>query len=768
MTASCSQYLKGRAMSTDLSKAIAKPDPRVDDLVAQLTLEEKAALAVGRDFWTTVPVERLGIPSIWLSDGPTGVRKAQDATTPGIGSSVPATCFPTASALSASWDVAVLREAGRAIAVEAQAQDVQVILGPGLNMKRSPLGGRNFEYLSEDPVLAGEMAAAFVNGVQGEGVGACPKHFVANECETDRMVADSIVDERTLREIYMRPFEIAVEKSAPLVMMTAYNRVNGVYASENQWLLSDVAKDEWGFHGMFVSDWLAVNDRADGIGAGMHLQMPGAPTAGSIVQAVKDGDISEERLDEIIRELLNVIFAVDAARKPDATFDEQEHHAIARRIAAECVTLLKNDDHLLPVDGAKKVALIGAFAREPRIQGGGSSEVIPTRVDNVHDELVSLTGEGVEVVYAAGYSDPEEPDNALIKEAQAIASVADVAVVVIGLPDSYENEGGDRTHIDLPLAHNALVDAIVQAQPDTIVVLVNGSAVAMPWADRVPAIVEAWLGGQAGGGAIADVLLGKANPSGKLAETFARALEDTPAYLSFPGDANDEMVFTEGVFTGYRWYDARGIEPLFPFGHGLSYTDFAYSGLSLDRESMRDDETLAVSVTVKNVGGRAGKEVVQLYLGERQPRYPRAPRELRAFAKVVLQPGEETTASFQLSGRDFAQYDVANCRWVVTSGEFDISVGASSRDIRQQAMVRVEPTAPVRREFDRMTVLRHWKADERGQAILAQVQEGGSPIGFGDEIDAFMGGLPISKLVMMGMITEEQLRGMLDAVNADG
>lgn len=756
-------------MTSDLSKSLSNPDSRIDDLMSQLTLEEKAALAVGRDFWTTQPVERLGIPSIWLSDGPTGVRKAQEPNAPGIGNSVPATCFPTASALSASWDADLLAEVGRTIGIEAQALGIQILLGPGLNMKRSPLGGRNFEYLSEDPVLAGELAAAFVDGVQGEGVGACPKHFVANESELDRMVSDSIVDERTLREIYLRPFEIAVEKSGPVSMMTAYNKINGVYASENQWLLHDVAREEWGFEGIFMSDWTAVNDRPDGIVAGLHLQMPHAPTAGQIVQAVKDGEVSEERLDEIVRDLLNVVLLLDAARKENAEFDPEAHHEIARRVAGECITLLKNEGGILPIDVAKagRIALIGAFSKEPRIQGGGSSEVVPTQVESVHGELVKLLGDGVEVVYEPGYDDPEERNSALMEDARAVASNADIAIVVVGLPDSYENEGGDRTHIDLPKAHNALVDAIQQVQPNTIVVLVNGSAVAMPWADRAPAIVEGWLGGQAGGGAIADVLLGNVNPSGKLAETFPRKLADTPAYLTFPNDVHDEMVFSEGVFTGYRWYDAREVEPLFAFGHGLSYTTFEYTGLRTDRESMRDDEPLTVSVTVKNIGDRAGKETVQLYVGQRQPRFRRAPHELKAFSKVALKSGEETTVTFHLTGRDFAQYDVAEGRWVVTSGEFDLYVGASSRDIRHATSVHVESTAPVRRTFDRMTVLRHWFADERGREILAQSSTGELKFGFDDSILHFLAGSPISKLVTMGRLSEEQLEQMLEAVNAD-
>ena len=601
---------------------------RSDGLLAQLTLEEKSALTVGRDAWTTVPVERLGIPSVWLSDGPTGLRKLHASDDLSIGNTVPATCFPTESSLAASWDLALVEEVAGAIAAECRAEGVGVLLGPGINLKRSPLGGRNFEYFSEDPVLSGRMAAAFVRGVQDRGVGACLKHLVANEHETGRMYADSIVDERTLREVYLRPFEIAVHEADPWTVMASYNRLNGEYCVESRRLLREILVEEWGFRGIVMSDWLAVNDRVASIDAGLHLQMPGSPTASAVVAAVREGRLDEARLDELVGELLAFVErAAAAAGEPVAAPDLDAHHRLARRAAAAGIVLLKNDGALLPLaESGDGVALIGGFAREPRYQGAGSSEVKPTQVENLHDELPHGT-------YARGYADDEAPDPALLREAQDAARGARVAVVCVGLPPSYETEGVDREHIDLPASHNALVDAVLDVQPNTVVVLMNGSAVAMPWAARAPAILEAWLGGQAGGGAIADVLLGRVNPAGRLSETFPIALADTPAYLDFPGDGDGRSHFTDRLFTGYKSYDARGIEPLFPFGHGLSYTSFEYSGLRV--------AGLNVTLTVANTGDRAGAEVVQLYVRERAPRLRRPDKELRAFAKPELEPGEQ-------------------------------------------------------------------------------------------------------------------------------
>ena len=493
---------------------------RAAELLGKMTLEEKASLTVGRDAWTTQPIERLGVPSIWLSDGPTGLRKVSEAPLIGLGISEIATCFPTESCLGASWDADLVREVGRAIGVECQAHDVQVLLGPGVNLKRSPLYGRNFEFFSEDPVLSGELAAAYVAGVQKEGVGTSVKHYAANECETDRMRSDSIVDERTLRELYLRPFEIVVEKAQPWTIMAAYNRLNGVYCTESSYLLKQIA-EEWGYQGIFVSDWSAVDDRVASVAGGLHLQMPAALTAQPVVEAVRSGRLSETQLDALVLRLLALIRNADTARRPGTTVDFAVHHEIARRAAAESIVLLKNEGSLLPLEGEllEEIAVIGVFAKEPRFQGAGSSQVNPARVENLFDELVRLLGPRGRITYAPG-NGAESEDPALVEEAQAMAQQARAAVVVVGLPESHDSEGLDRPNLGLPAWHDSLVEAVLAVQPRTVVVPVNGAAVAMPWATGVPAVLEAWLGGQAGGGALADILLGRVSPSGKLAETY--------------------------------------------------------------------------------------------------------------------------------------------------------------------------------------------------------------------------------------------------------
>jgi len=767
----------------------ARADTHVEALLAQMTLVEKAALTVGRDVWTTEPIERLGIPSVWLSDGPTGLRKARGAMEIGLGTSVPATCFPTEAALGASWDVDLARAVAGAIATEAQAEGVQVLLGPGVNLKRSPLCGRNFEYFSEDPVLSGEMAAAFITGLQERGVGASLKHLVANESETDRMISDSMVDERALRELYLRPFEIAIAKADPWTLMAAYNRLNGTYCAENTRLLRDIVEKEWGYRGIVVSDWFAVNDRVAGIAAGLHLQMPAAPTAPAIVAAVQEGRLAEDRLDVIVRPLLAFILKADAARRPDTSADLDAHHNLARRAAGESIVLLKNEGALLPLEGdmLAEVALIGAFATEPRYQGAGSSQVVPARpVETIHGELVRLIGAAGKVTYAPGYKlgADDATDATLLEEAQAAARWAAVAVVVVGLPGSYEEEGADRRHIDLPPGHNALVEAVLEAQPRTIVVLLNGSAVALPWAERTPAIVEGWLGGQAGGGAIADVLLGRVNPSGKLAETFPARLEDTPAYLSFPDDGTGRVPFTEGLYTGYRWYDARRIDPLFPFGHGLSYTSFTYSDLTVDRLGDAGAGEVTVSLKVKNTGARAGREVAQLYVREQRPRLPRPDKELKAFAKVALGPGEETLVSFRLCQRDFAVYDPRAGAWTTAGGVFDLLVGASSRDIRLRESVTLEASHAEPARLGRLSPLRDWLAQPAARArlrpVIAAMQrqffgaaaelpaEGATaePPIEGDEsadvTESFVADMPIAKLVMFGALSEQDLARLIE------
>lgn len=693
-------FLAGMARSAG-EQAVS--DANLDRLIAEMSLEEKALLTSGRDAWSTQPIERLDIPFIWMADGPHGLRRAPSTDTWGYGDQAPATCFPTASALSATWDVDLLHEVGQALGEEAGALGVNLLLGPGVNIKRSPLGGRNFEYFSEDPYLSGKLGAAYIAGVQSRGIGTSLKHYAANNLETERMWANSDVDERTLNEIYLTPFEISVREAQPWSVMACYNRVQGTYGTESTRLLADKLKNEWGFEGIVISDWDAVIDRVEGVRAGMHLEMPGKPghlTNDMIVAAVRNRELDETRLDSIVRDILRIVLKAHAEARPDYDQNLDAHHDFARKVAGEAVTLLKNDGDVLPLsnDQVRKIAVIGQFAVNPRYQGNGSSEVKPPRIDNVMEILTREFGDDVEFEYAQGYKLDDDTDFSLIESASSVAAAADVAVVLAGLPLHYESEGIDRTHIELPPAHNRLIEAVVASQPETVVVLTNGSAVAMPWVDKVPTIVEAWLGGQAGAGAVADVLFGHVNPSGKLAETFPVRLEDTPAYLNFPAE-DGEVLYGERVFVGYRWYDARNIEPLFPFGHGLSYTDFAYSDLAVSSDRLSDEETLTVSVRVTNTGKARGKEVVQLYLSDKAASVRRPEQELRGFRKVELGPGESQSVVFELSARDFSYYSTRFDRWLAESGDFEILVGASSRDIRQRKQVALQSTARLNYQF---------------------------------------------------------------------
>jgi beta-glucosidase len=756
----------------------------IDDLLDKLTLEEKAALTVGRDIWSTTPIARLGIPSIWLSDGPTGLRRAPSGAEIGLDNSLPATCFPTESALGATWDADLVREVAQAIATEAQAAGVQVVLGPGVNLKRSPLCGRNFEYFSEDPVLTGRLAAAFVTGLQERGVGASVKHLVANESETDRTLTDSVVDERTLREVYLRPFEIVVEMAAPWTLMAAYNRINGTYCTEHRRLLQDIVVGEWGYRGIIVSDWLAVNDPVAAVASGLHLTMPHVPTAASIVTAVREGRLAEERLDAVVRPLLSFLLRADAARQPGIIADLDAHHRLARRAAAASAVLLKNEGALLPLEGADRedVALLGAFATQPRYQGAGSSQVAPARaVTTIQAALERQIGPAGRVRYAPGYGADGDIASHLIEEAQDMARQAHIAVVVVGLPASYEEEGADRPHLDLPPGHNALVTAVLAVQPRTVVVLVNGSAVALPWAAQAPAILEGWLGGQAGGEGLVDVLLGQVNPGGKLAETFPVRLEDTPAYLNFPDDGTGRVLFGEGLFSGHRWYEGRRIEPLFPFGHGLSYTTFAYSELVVTQVQAADGPALAISLALKNTGARAGSEVVQVYVRERRPLLQRPEKELRAFARVRLDPGEQRAIHFALNARDLAVYDPRSGTWAISSTAFDLLVGTSSRDIRLETSVVLAGIDAPRAPRDRYTPLWVWLADPAsGTALqpafsaLQQMFLGSNdePVaGEGDPHDllhSFLGGMPIAKLVVFGVLSEQDLAAIIARANGTG
>lgn len=661
---------------------------------SDLTLEEKASLTSGADFWTTKAVDRAGIPSIMMTDGPHGLRKQAGGTDHlGLASSVPATCFPPAVGIGSSFDPELIERVGAAIGVEAAIEDVAIVLGPGINIKRSPLCGRNFEYFSEDPLVSGVLGAASVRGVQSQGVGSSLKHFAANNQEFDRMRASSDVDPRPLHEIYLRGFERVVTDGQPWTVMCSYNRINGVYASEDPWLLTQVLREDWGFDGLVVSDWGAVNDRVAGVAAGLDLEMPssGGRTDAQLVAAVRAGELAESVLDTAAQRAIDLVRK--AERRPAVTgpLDVDRHHALAREAAGRSIVLLKNEGGVLPLAPEQKIAVIGAFATEPRFQGAGSSLINPTRVDNALDGLRAAGGD--RVTYAAGFAveggavaASGRSEEELRAEAVAVASASDVAVVMLGLPAAEESEGFDREHIDLPADQLALLDAVIDANPATVVVLSNGGVVALPFAGRVPAIVETWLLGQAGGGAVADVLYGAVNPSGKLTETIPVRLEDNPSYGSFPGEFG-HVRYGEGVLVGYRWYDAKGLDVTFPFGHGLSYTTFEYGRASVTSEA---DGDLVVSIDVTNTGERDGREVVQVYVAPLASAVQRAPRELKAFSSVALAAGETRTVDLVVRREDLAYWDVRVDRWIVEPGVYRVEVAASSRDIRSTSTVDVD------------------------------------------------------------------------------
>ncbi|MDO7905521.1 glycoside hydrolase family 3 C-terminal domain-containing protein [Paenibacillus sp. JX-17] len=680
----------------------------IKQLISQMTLEEKAGMCSGLDFWHLKGVERLGIPSIMVTDGPHGLRKqAQSADHLGLHDSVPATCFPSAAGIASSWDRDLIEKMGQALGEECQAEDVAVLLGPGANIKRSPLCGRNFEYFSEDPYLSSQLAASHIRGVQSQGVGTSLKHFAVNNQEHRRMSVDAVVDERTLREIYLASFEGAVKEAQPWTVMCSYNQVNGEYASENEMLLTDILKKQWGHEGFVVSDWGAVNERAEGLKAGLELEMPSSSGVGDakIVEAVRSGELEEEVLDRAVERVLNVIFLAVDNKKENAAYDQNEHHELARVVARESMVLLKNEDAILPLQKDSRIAVIGQFAQKPRYQGGGSSHIKPTRLDHIYDELVRAAGASASVTYAAGYDlNKDEATSESLQEAADLAAAADTAVLFLGLPDNYESEGYDRTHLRLPDSQLKLLEAVTAVQSHVVVVLSNGSAVEMPWLGDVKGVLEAYLGGQALGGAIADLLFGVVSPSGKLAETFPQKLAHTPAHLNFPGEM-DRVEYKEGLFVGYRYYDAKEIEPLFPFGYGLSYTEFEYSNLQVDRKQLNDSDKLKVSVTVTNTGSVTGKEIVQIYVNDVQSTVIRPQKELKGFAKVELQPGESRTVEVTLDRRAFAYYDTDLQEWHVESGEFFILVGKSSKEIVLSKSVTVNAPAKPERPVTRNSLV---------------------------------------------------------------
>lgn len=693
----------------------------VKKLVNELTLEEKASLCSGADFWHTKAIDRLNIPAAMVSDGPHGIRKQESlADHMGVAESIKAIGFPTASAMACSFDRDLLHKVGDALGEECVAEDLAVLLGPGINMKRSPICGRNFEYYSEDPVVAGELGAAFVNGVQEHGVGTSLKHFAANNQEWRRMSISAEIDERTLREIYLAAFETVVKKAQPWTIMCSYNRINGVYSCENDWLLNKVLRDEWGFEGLVMTDWGAMDERVPSLKAGLDLEMPDChgETDKLIVKAVQSGELEEPVLDTAVERILTMVDKYLTARKgidpasmvhplPSSVergYDVAAHHALARTTAEQSAVLLKNED-ILPLQKDKKIAFIGEFAKVPRIQGGGSSHINNTSVES------ALDAAGDSVSYAQGFHiDEETTDETLLQEAITLAKESDVAVIFAGLPDSFESEGFDRTHLNMPANQNELIARISEVQPNVVVVLHSGSPIAMPWLDKVAGVLQMYLAGQASGGAAVNLLFGDATPCGKLAETFPLHLEDNPSYLNFPGN-REKVCYQEGVFIGYRYYDKKKMDVLFPFGYGLSYTDFTYSNMKVtvngknaaDVDVIKETDEIVVSADITNTGNCDGAEIVQLYIKNPVVYEIRPEKELRDFAKVFLKAGETKTVTFTLNARAFSYYETRIHDWYAESGDYEILLASSSRDIRLQYTVSITGSKKIPFVADYMT-----------------------------------------------------------------
>lgn len=756
----------------------------INSLIAEMTLEEKAALCTGATSWTTTPVERLGIPELIVSDGPHGLRRVLDLDSL-ASDSLPATCFPTASCLASTWDVDLIHELGEALAEECVALNVDVLLGPGVNMKRSPLGGRNFEYFSEDPYLAGEMAVSIINGIQSRGVGTSLKHYAANNQEFQRFSISADVDERTLHEIYLPAFEKAVKKAKPWTVMCSYNKVNGIFASEHHYLLTDILKNEWGFEGFVVSDWGAVRDRVAALNGGLDLEMPGPQDrrVRAVVDAVRSGELDEATLNESVRRILTIVFRAKETPK-NGTFDVDAHHELAHKIASEGMVLLKNNG-LLPLKGQQHIAVIGRAAEHAHFQGGGSSHINPTKVAVPFKELQAQAA-NAELTYAEGYPTDNSFRQDLIDQAVSLAQAADVAVLYIALPTFKESEGYDRQDLDLTEQQVALIKSVSKIQSNTVVVLNNGAPVVMgEWLEGVAAVLEGWMMGQAGGAAIADVLFGKVNPSGKLAETFPSRLSDTPAYLNWPGGAG-EVRYGEGLFIGYRYYDARNVSVLFPFGHGLSYTTFSYSDARVSAKGFKDVDGVTVTVDVTNTGSLAGKEIIQVYVHDQQSGLVRPEKELKGFAKVELQPGETRSVSIPLDFRAFAYYHPDYKQWITEDGEFDILIGASAADIRDTLTVTLESTLRLPCVLDMESTIREWMADPRGKAVFdpfyAQMEaqsremfgangQDGNESAIGMDIMEMFKDMPLLSVLMfqqsaLPMHPEEIVEGLLTQVHS--
>ncbi|HHV10800.1 MAG TPA: glycosyl hydrolase [Clostridiales bacterium] len=745
----------------------------IKDMTGKMTLEEKASFCVGQGFWHLQGLERLGIPRVMVTDGPHGLRKQEQAADHlGLNESKTAICYPAGCALASGFDPKLSEYMGSAYGREAQAEGISTVLGPAMNIKRSPLCGRNFEYYSEDPLLSGKLAVGMIQGLQSQGVGACPKHFLANNQERFRFTSNSVVDERTMREIYLANFEYAVTEGKPWTIMGSYNRVNGVYACENQTYLTDILRGEWGFDGYTMTDWGACNDPGDGLRAGMDLVMPGPSEAyvKRILEQIKEGRLEEEVIDRALERILNIIFRYQEGRNQDVAYSFEEGHQVTRKIARECAVLLKNEDGILPLHNDEKILVIGNYAKSPRFQGGGSSHIKPYKVSGAWE--VMKEKENVSFM--------EEPDGkeAALNKITAAAAKADKVVIFTGVPEADESEGVDRKTLNLPKDQEALILEIAKIQQNIIIVLHNGSAVAMPWINNVKAVLEVYLGGEAVGLATADLLYGEANPCGRLAETFPLRIEDTPTYPYYDVE-NDDVLYREGVLVGYRYYETMKKPVLFPFGYGLSYTKFSYSDLTLDKDEMDDTEAVAVKVTVTNTGKFEGKEVIQLYVSGKTQGIIRPERELRAFDKINLAPGESKEVVFKLDKRAFAYWNTTFHEWHVSTGDYQIQIGASASDILLEKRIHVRSTSRKRPRFSVHTPMGQMMGYPEAAAIIqdcfktlfggneaeadGQKKEGAMTP---DVMSSFMDEIPLRSLLSFNKdMKMEELVAVIDKIN---
>lgn len=747
------------------TKAVMK----IRQIVEKMTLEEKAGMCSGGDFWHTQAVKRLDIPAVAVSDGPHGLRKQEkQASHMGLRKSVEAVCFPAACAAACSFDRELIKRMGMLLGNECRAEEVGILLGPAVNIKRSPVCGRNFEYFSEDPYVTGELAAAYIEGLQSQHVGASVKHFAANNQEYERMVGDSRVDERTLREIYLPGFEIPVKKAKPWTVMCSYNKLNGTYASENRNLLTGILRDEWGFEGFVMSDWAAVNDRIAGLTAGLELEMPGGNATNDqlIIKAVEDGLLEERILDRAVERLLGIVFACAENKTEEALFDREKDHREAEDIAAQCVVLLKNQS-VLPLHKKETVLFVGGFAKKSRYQGGGSSHINAHKVP----EIMELAGAYGNIRYTEGFCahsdkwEQEKFDRAVEQSAQA-----EKVVIFAGLPDLYESESYDRKHMRLPACQERLIQEITKVNDHVIVVLQNGSPVEMDWAGGAEGIVEAYLGGEGIAKAVLDILYGIKNPCGKLAETFPVRFRDNPSYLQFPGRGKT-VEYAEGIFVGYRYYDSVEREVLFPFGHGLSYTTFAYSGLRISKREFTEEEAVRVSVNITNTGSMTGKEVVQLYISDLTGSAVRPSKELKGFEKIELEPGETKTVTMELNKRSFAWYRTDIQDWYAAEGEYKILIGSSSQNICLEESVQLVKKIKEPVIYDKNTTVGELLENRAaGEYVRSQLKPYLTYFEDGDEdanrlVSSVLRGLPLRALRSFSGITNRQLDKVVEDLN---